>query len=242
MSEEDHVAEVDAERDAPDDAAAAERDAVPEDAREEVVTAVRRALARHGYAELTTSKVAAESEKSEAFFFYHYDTKEDLIVAFLDDAVQRLARRLTRLGGADLVTQLYAACDVLLGDPSDDLDAGTNVAMMELLSHAPHNDRFHDRLETYERAVLADLADVLQRGTETGVFRDVDPEATAAFLLTVGDGTAGMAMALEMHDVGQQVRERVAHYLETCVLAEDVEPPEKWVRTPVAPTAGDSCR
>jgi AcrR family transcriptional regulator len=204
-------------------------ESVPESAREEVVAAVRTALARHGYAGLTTSAVAAESEKSEAFFFYHYDEKEDLLVTFLDAAVGRLARRLTRLDDADPVTQLYASCDVLLGDPTDEQDREWSVARMELLAHAPHNDRFHDRLETYQTAVHNDLTDVLRRGIDAGVFRDTDPEATAAFLLTVGDGAAGTAMALEMVDVGESVRERTADYLETRVLAVGVEPPSDWV-------------
>ncbi|WP_276276066.1 TetR/AcrR family transcriptional regulator [Haloarcula regularis] len=70
-----------------------EESTVPDAAREEVVQSVMRALAAHGYAGLTTKRVAAESEKSEAFFFYHYDTKEDLIVAFLEWAVDRLSNQ-----------------------------------------------------------------------------------------------------------------------------------------------------
>jgi AcrR family transcriptional regulator len=203
----------------------ADADAVSPAAREEVVNAVMRALSRHGYAGLTTKKVAAESAKSEAFFFYHYDTKEDLIVAFLDWATGRIAGRLEELSEADPVTRLYAACDRLLGDPDDEVDRGIGVAMMELLSHAPHNERFHERLSTYERAVLADLAGVIEEGTETGVFRRVDPEATAAFLLTTTDGTAGAVKALGMDDVGKGVRDRLFDYLDRVVLAEGVDPP-----------------
>jgi AcrR family transcriptional regulator len=187
---------------------------VPPAARQEAVTAVMRALARHGYAGLTTKKVAAESEKSEAFLFYHYDTKEDLVLAFLDFATGRVADRLAELTDADPVTRLYAACDCLLGDPDDEVDTGIAVAMMELLSHAPHNERFHDRLSTYERAVLADLTGVLREGVDAGVFR-----------LTTTDGTAGAEKALGMHDVGAGVRERLFDYLDRVVLAEGVDPP-----------------
>lgn len=201
---------------------------VPEPAREEVVQSVLRALAEHGYAGLTTKRVAAQSDKSEAFLFYHYDTKEDLVVAFLEWAVERLSRRLAALDDEDPVTRLYAACDLLLGDTDDDLDRGINVAMMELLAHAPHNERFHDRLVDYERAVLDDLAGVVQEGIDAGVFRPVDPEATAAYLLMTTDGTAGAVMALEMDDVDAMVRERLFDYVERTVLAESVDPPADW--------------
>jgi AcrR family transcriptional regulator len=201
-------------------------DGVPEAAREEIVGAVMRALAKHGYAGLTTKKVAAESAKSEAFLFYHYDTKEDLVLAFLEWAVGRISERLAAAGaGDDPVTRLYAACEVLLGDVDDEVDRGINVAMMELLSHAPHNEAFHDRLVAYERAVIGDLADVLRAGIESGDFREIDPESVAAFLVVGTDGTAGAVMALGLRDVGESVREQVFDYVEAMVLAEGIDPP-----------------
>jgi AcrR family transcriptional regulator len=199
------------------------------DVREEIAEAVRSALAKHGYAGLTTRKVAAESEKSEAFFFYHCDTKADLILVFLEWATGWSADRFAAAAAEpDPVRKLYLACDCLLGDPDDEFERGMNVAMMELLSHAPHDAAFRDRLEAYERRVLSDLADVVGGGIEAGVLREVDPEATAAFLLMAADGTAGAVHALGMRDVEANVRERLFNYLATTVLAEDVEPPEGY--------------
>lgn len=200
-------------------------DAVPDVARAEIVGAVRRALAKHGYARLTTKKVAAESEKSEAFFFYHYDTKDDLVVAFLDWATERSAERLAAIDSDDAVTRLFVACDVLVGDYEDEDDRGINVAMMELLSHAPHDEAFHDRLSAYKRSVIDELAAIVSLGIESGAFRDVDPEATAAYLLMTADGTTGAVMALGMTDVGEKVRERLFDYLTSTVLADGVSPP-----------------
>ncbi|PSP40942.1 TetR/AcrR family transcriptional regulator [Halobacteriales archaeon QH_6_64_20] len=200
-------------------------DAVPDVARAEIVGAVRRALAKHGYARLTTKKVAAESEKSEAFFFYHYDTKDDLVVAFLDWATERSAERLAAIDSDDPVTRLFVACDVLVGDYEDEDDRGINVAMMELLSHAPHDEAFHDRLSAYKRSVIDELAAIVSLGIESGAFRDVDPEATAAYLLMTADGTTGAVMALGMTDVGEKVRERLFDYLTSTVLADGVSPP-----------------
>jgi len=201
---------------------------VPAAAREEVVGSVHRALAKHGYANLTTKKVAAESPKSEAFFFYHYDTKDDLILAFLDWATDRLSHQLEAIDAADPKKRLYAACECLLGDYDDETDRGINVAMMELLSHAPHNPAFRERLTAYERGVLADLAAILEAGVEAGVFRDVDPEATAAYLLVTTDGTAGAVMALGMRDVEAGIRDRLFDYLETSVLAPGEDPPAEF--------------
>jgi AcrR family transcriptional regulator len=193
-------------------------------ARAEVVSAVRDALATHGYAGLTTGNVAAESDKSEAFFFYHYDTKDDLVVAFLDWAIERSRDRLVT-GGDDPVARLYGALDALVGDPTDDGDRGINVAMMELLSHAPHNDRFHERLRAYEASVVDLFAELVRDGIDSGVFRDVDARDVAGYLVVTANGTAGAAMALGMHEVDAGVRRELDRYLRTNVLREGVTPP-----------------
>jgi AcrR family transcriptional regulator len=199
-------------------------DRPPSAARAEVVRAVERALSKHGYAGLTTKNVAAESDKSEAFFFYHYDTKDDLVVAFLDWAIERNRERLAALDD-DPVVRLYDALDVLVGDPTDDVDRGINVAMMELLSHAPHNDRFRERLTAYEQSVIDLFVEIVREGIEGGVFRDVDPEDVAGYLLVTANGTAGAAMALRMDAVDAAVRRELDRYLRTTVLREGVSPP-----------------
>jgi len=199
-------------------------DGVPSAAREEAVQAVRRALAEHGYAGLTTKKIAAESDKSEAFLFYHYDSKEELVLAFMDWATGRVTDRLEG-GEGTPARQLYGLCDALVGDPGDDVERGTNVAMMELLAHARHNGVFRERLVAYEQAIIDDTAALIRDGIEAGQFREVDPESTAAFILTLADGTVGAVQALGMTEVGEGVRERLFEYLEHRVLAEGVDPP-----------------
>lgn len=194
-------------------------DDVPVAVRDEIARAVLYALANHGYAGLTTKKVAAESEKSEAALFYHYDTKDDLVVAFLEWAIDRSTGRLTNLDAEDPIDELTIACEVLLGNADDELDRGINVAMMELLSHAPHNERFRALLTDFERAEIETLANIIDRGIDAGVFRSVDSTATAAYILMTTDGTAGAVMALGLQDVGDQVRDRLFSYIQTEIIA-----------------------
>jgi hypothetical protein len=101
--------------------------------------------------------------------------------------------------------------------------------MMELLAHAPHEERFARPLESYEWRVLDTVAAVVEDGIEAGVFRpDLDAGATAAYLLVTTDGTAGAVMALGMREVGHQVRDRLFAYLADCVLADGVSPPPEY--------------
>ncbi|MFC7138086.1 TetR family transcriptional regulator C-terminal domain-containing protein [Halobaculum litoreum] len=103
------------------------------------------------------------------------------------------------------------------GDPDA---AGLNVAFMELLSHAPYNETLEGPLRAYEEFVLAELADVVRAGVESGDFRDADPEATAAFVLATCDGVTGFGTALGMAEAAADVRDRLFAYLDAVVVAD----------------------
>ena len=51
---------------------------------EEIMRATYRALREHGYADLTIKRIATEYGKSTAAIHYHYETKDELLAAFLD--------------------------------------------------------------------------------------------------------------------------------------------------------------
>jgi AcrR family transcriptional regulator len=191
---------------------------VPPEARAEVAEAVREALAKHGYARLTTAKIAAESSKSEAGLYYYYDSKDAMIAAFLDECRDYLAEELAAVDGDDPEAKLRAACDHLFVDRADAESAGVNVAIMELLSHAPYNDTLREPLLAMERGTIDHLARVIAEGVEAGVFRDVDPRGTAAFLLAAADGSTGFYLALEMDEDGRALHGAVADYLDSLVV------------------------
>jgi AcrR family transcriptional regulator len=186
-------------------------DGVPPDAKAEIAEAVGAALAKHGYERLTTAKIAAEYDKSEAGLYYHYDSKDEMIAAFLDGAAAAQAAELTDDGG-NPEAQLRAACERLFVMPGDER-AGLHVAVMELLSHAPYNETLRDPLRELEGATLDALADIIREGVADGTLREVDPDATAAFLLAAADGSTGFHVALEM-DVGADLRRGWSAYVD----------------------------
>ena len=186
-------------------------DGVPPDAKAEIAEAVGAALAKHGYERLTTAKIAAEYDKSEAGLYYHYDSKDEMIAAFLDGAAPAQAAELADDGG-NPEARLRAACERLFVVPGDER-AGLHVAVMELLSHAPYNETLRDPLRELEGATLDALADIIREGVADGTLRDVDPDATAAFLLAAADGSTGFHVALEM-DVGADLRRGWSAYVD----------------------------
>ena len=190
-------------------------DISPED-RAAIAEAVRKALAQHGYERVTTAKIAAEYGKSEAGLYYYYDTKDEMIAAFLDETAGNLGEQLATVDGGP-EQRLREACDHLFVDPGDDA-AGVHVAIMELLSHAPYNDTLREPLLALESATLDPLTGIVRDGIEQDVFRDVDPRATAAFLLAAADGSTGFYVALEM-DVGTDLHAGVSAYIDSLLVA-----------------------
>jgi len=192
-------------------------DQVPAEERAAIADAVGRALAEHGYERLTTAKIAAEYGKSEAGLYYYYDTKEEMIAAFLKHTAGQLGEDLAALEAADPEAALRAACDQLFLSPGEE-GAGLHVAIMELLSHAPYNDTLREPLLALESATLEALADIVRAGIDEAIFREVDPRATATFLLAAADGSTGFHVALEM-DVGDDLRVGWEAYVDS-LLAE----------------------
>ena len=188
-------------------------DGVPPDAEAEIAEAVGAALAKHGYERLTTAKIAAEYDKSEAGLYYHHDSKDEMIAAFLDGAAAAQAAELTDDDREDPEARLRAACERLFVAPGDER-AGLHVAVMELLSHAPYNETLRRPLRQLEGATLDALAGIIREGVEDGTFREVDPDATAAFLLAAADGSTGFHVALEM-DIGADIRRGWSAYVDS---------------------------
>ncbi|WP_277541801.1 TetR/AcrR family transcriptional regulator [Haloarcula laminariae] len=190
------------------------------DACESVALAVQEALAQHGYERLTTAKIAEAYENSEAGLYYYFDSKDEMIAAFLDLAADHLREDLLRVETEDPEAAIRDACDFLFRTPEHEY-AGIAVAIMELLSHAPYNETLRAPLLELETACLDALTDIVAAGVEQGVFREVEPRATAAFLLAAADGSTGIAVALEM-DVADDLRDGWEAYVDS-LLADPAE-------------------
>jgi len=156
---------------------------------DEFMGATYRALCRHGFAALTMQDIADESEKSKAALHYHYDTKHDLLVAFLEYLSEQFAARVNAIDHEDPAERLLALRDAVLDPPEPRDDREFRTAMLELRAQAPYDDDYRERLVEFDRHLRERVRETVAEGVERGVFRaDADPEATAAFVVTVVSG------------------------------------------------------
>jgi AcrR family transcriptional regulator len=192
-------------------------DGIPPEAQADIATAVRAALAKHGYARLTTAKIAAEADVSEAGLYYHCDSKDEMIAVFLRAAADYLAEELAAVDADDPEAKLRAALDRLYTTLDDEQARGVDIAVMELLSHAPHNETLRDSLLAMQRNTLDHLADVIAEGVQDDTFRAVDPDGAAAFLLAAAHGSTGFYLALGMESAGDALHAHVDAYVDWLV-------------------------
>jgi len=186
------------------------------DASEDIMRATYRALCHHGYADLTMQDIADESAKSKAALHYHYDSKHELLCAFLEYLYDRFVERTAGIDEADPADRLLALIETVLEKP-DDREA-FETAVLEIRAQAPYEPGFRERLTEFDDHLTAELTAILDAGVDEGRFHaDLDPEDTAQFIVTVLTGAA-----TERVTAGRPVectKRMLEEYVETHLLA-----------------------
>jgi AcrR family transcriptional regulator len=191
--------------------------------REAVMRATYRALCAHGYANLTMQDIADEADLSKAALHYHYDTKRDLLTAFLDSLTSWYEGRLTDLAGGTPRERLAALFDECLcadAAGSDTDYPAFHTALLEVKAQAPYEEAYRDRLAAADEVLFRRVEEIVADGVATGQFRDVDPEATAALVVDVltGAHTRNVAVGRPL----DEARELLDRYVTEHLLAEGV--------------------
>ncbi|SNR54797.1 TetR/AcrR family transcriptional regulator [Halorubrum vacuolatum] len=197
---------------------------------DEIMDGVYRALCAHGYGGLTMQKVADECAKSKSLLHYHYDTKEDLLVTFLERAISDFERRVAARADRPPAAQLMEIVCWFVFE-SDETDRESfHIGLLELRSQGPFNERIHEQLVRSDQLLRGTIADILTDGIAAGVFREVDVERTAALLVATLDGARTRQITMTGVQPGETAYTRavaeatVARILEP-LLAEGVELP-----------------
>ena len=195
------------------------------DTRAAIMDATYRALCSHGYADLTMAAIADEFDKSKAAIHYHYDTKDDLLAAFLEHLLDRFLDRL-RFDAADPDdpddpdARLEAIVDALLfgldehegtggkreHGHTDESDRELHTALLEIRAQAPHRAVFREQFTANHTLVEDLLAETIADGIEQGVFRETNPHRTARLVLATMLGGRVYDLTLEDRDVAADVR------------------------------------
>ncbi|WP_323174613.1 TetR/AcrR family transcriptional regulator [Natrialba sp. PRR66] len=183
---------------------------------EEIMQAIYRALHKHGYADLTMKRIADEYGKSTAAVHYYYDTKDELLAAFLDYVLKEFADSIQDIKTTDAEERLELLLDQLLVKPQEGLDLP--IALLEMRSQAPYKDAFRDRFQQNDEYIQYMLKAVINHGIDEGVFNDVDAAHVTHSLMTIVDGARTRAVVLNDIEELETARQTASEYVDAMLL------------------------
>lgn len=183
---------------------------------EAIMHATYRALREYGYADLTIERIADEYGKSTAAVHYYYDTKDDLLAAFLDYILDQFVETIHEVETTDPERRLELLLDKLLVAPAD--HHGLLVALLEMRSQAPYEEAFSDRFQQNDEYVRYMLRTVIDHGIKQGVFTDVDAEHVARALMIIVDGARTRAVVLDEAETLPTARQTAEEYATAVLL------------------------
>ncbi|WP_336135110.1 TetR/AcrR family transcriptional regulator [Natronomonas amylolytica] len=177
---------------------------------EEILEATRHALCEHGYADLTVQRIADESSMTSAAIHYHFDTKTELLNAFLDYFTDEFERQLA-CEDDDPRKRLETFLSVVF-EPAENGDDDFAIALMELKTQAPYQDTYRERFVAVDERMRAAVAEAVRDGIEAGHFEPVDPDAVARFVVTTING--GHVREVALGERLAETRRIIESYLE----------------------------
>lgn len=175
-----------------------------------IIRATGHVLSEYGYADLTMQRIAEESSVTTAAIHYHFDTKEELLNAFLDDLVERFEQQLA-CEASDPRERLGAFLDAVF-TPADTGSDDFPVALMELKAQAPYHDTYRERFLDLDEAVHTLVATAVREGVDDGHFDEADPDEVARFVTTAING--GHVRRVALGEDPEETREVIEGYLE----------------------------
>lgn len=165
--------------------------------RVEIMDAAIRLFARRGYLATTMSELAKAIKMTPGALYWHFPTKEDLLLSAIEELHQRFLKEFLDLDTEEHMRlpareQLLSFLDRTQRFLREHREYGMFFAMVAAES-AHSNDRvaeaLREKLSVYARAV----AQIVQHGQQQREFReDVDP-------LVVGHGLMGTYMGVLVH-------------------------------------------
>lgn len=174
------------------------------DPSDDIMQATYAALCERGYADLTMRHIAAEADCSKASLHYHFDSKQGLMLAFLDHLYEHFTDRVGGFNPNDATGDLNDATDdpedpdaalrAFLDDvlhPPDDGDTVREfrTALLEIKAQSPYDEAFRDRIAAFDDHIYGTVHDLVAAGIETGVYCEAaDPDEVARFALALVDG------------------------------------------------------
>ena len=164
----------------------------PERTRQRLLQAAFREVYRYGFQSAGIDTILAATNVTKGALYYHFENKEALGYAIIEEIVAKLTRDrwmlpLQQSKDKDAVDTLIGVVRAIPHRPRDVKGGCPLVNLAQEMSQL--DEQFRKRLERIFQAWREGIAMVLRRGQSQGtVRRDLVPEETASFLIAMVEG------------------------------------------------------
>ena len=183
--------------------------------KEALVQATYRALREHGYSDLAVTDIAAEFDKSKSLIYYHYDSKDDLLLELLTYATDQLFEDVDSNTGQGHYDDLRYLLTLLL---PQSLSAGRHDAqqiLFELRARALVDGAYRVQFTRFDERIAGRIEDVVAGGITAGVFETADPACIADHVLATVNGAALQRLTTHRDQGVEYARRGLEGYLST---------------------------
>ncbi len=181
----------------------------------EIMQATYRALLEHGYADLSISRIADELDKSKAALYYHYDSKDDLLVAFLEFAVDKFEATIGTETGSDPNDDLEHVIEKIIPLRPSEEERHLREVMVGLRSQAVTNVAFREQFTRLDEQIVTTTEEIIERGIDEGAFRDVDPTRIAEHIQATINGTMYARATTDRENAATATRVSLLSYIDS---------------------------
>lgn len=172
-----------------------------------LLDAAWRVLQRSGWWGLKVDSVLREAQLSTRCFYRHFSSKNELLLALLEDEVGRAVERLDRTIAQheDAVSKLKAWVGAVVGFAYGDKTAPRT--RMFVAQWREIESEFPEDTARCLQIFLRPLVDIVRQGRDEGVFPGADPEsaALAIYYLSSGATTDAHGGGWPSHELEQDV-------------------------------------
>jgi TetR/AcrR family transcriptional regulator, transcriptional repressor for nem operon len=200
----------------------------PERTREHLLQAAFREVYRYGFQSAGVDTILAATNVTKGALYYHFESKEALGYAVVDEIVATFPRDrwllpLQRSQNKDPIDALIGIVRAIPHTPRDVKAGCPLVNLAQEMSQL--DEQFRKRLERIFHAWQEGIAMALRRGQSQGtVRRDLVPEETAGFLIAMVEGYEVLAKNAQDAKVWKAGIKNIAAWLRT------LRPPENHKR------------
>jgi AcrR family transcriptional regulator len=160
-----------------------------EETRQRIADAALPVFARSGYERATVDEIVREAGYSKGAFYVHFESKEDLFWAMLEERILRQQESFrqalddTRSAEANIQALLTTIFTIFRKD------AMWSALFIEFVAHAARNEKVRERLASMYQNWRGFTVETLKQGRELGQIRkDLDVDFIATVLIALIEG------------------------------------------------------